>query len=190
MTKDENESVTNTLPTKMCAKKSRKVFKFRFLSVTNLHTVRREQIFFYILSLHKKIRFLLRKCKRYREKIIKLVSMSMIIVVNELLIKISVILMDVDVLLKERTNRENDSSSVAKNSSSDKTNESKPTEVLAEANNFIADIKNAAHQAQNETGFIYEPTSGLYYDSRTGYYYNAVGFLLKNSIKKSANIAF
>lgn len=42
------------------------------------------------------------------------------------------------------------------------------------ANSFIADIKSAAHQAQNETGFIYEPTSGLYYDSRTGYYYNAV----------------
>lgn len=42
------------------------------------------------------------------------------------------------------------------------------------ANCFIADIKNAAHEAQNDTGFIYEPTSGLYYDSRTGYYYNAV----------------
>lgn len=41
-------------------------------------------------------------------------------------------------------------------------------------NSFIAEIKNAAHQAQNEMGFIYEPTSGLYYDSRTGYYYNAV----------------
>lgn len=40
--------------------------------------------------------------------------------------------------------------------------------------NFVDDIKNAAHQAQNSLGFIYEPTSGLYYDSRTGYYYNAV----------------
>lgn len=45
-------------------------------------------------------------------------------------------------------------------------------------NNFIADIKNAAHQAQNEMGFIYEPTSGLYYDSRTGYYYNAVSVII------------
>lgn len=34
------------------------------------------------------------------------------------------------------------------------------------ANSFIADIKSAAHQAQNDTGFIYEPTSGLYFDSR------------------------
>lgn len=42
------------------------------------------------------------------------------------------------------------------------------------ASNFIADIKNAAQEAQNNMGFIYEPTSGLYYDSRTGYYYNAV----------------
>lgn len=47
------------------------------------------------------------------------------------------------------------------------------------ANSFIDDIKNAAHQAQNDTGFIYEPTSGLYYDSRTGYYYNAVMVFLK-----------
>lgn len=57
----------------------------------------------------------------------------------------------------------------------DKTEATKPNEPEAGANSFIADIKNAAHQAQNETGFIYEPTSGLYYDSRTGYYYNAVG---------------
>lgn len=55
-------------------KKNRKLFKFRFLSETNLHNVRRDQIFVYILSLHKKIRSLLKKCKRYREKIHKLVS--------------------------------------------------------------------------------------------------------------------
>lgn len=61
-------------PQKCAAKNVRKVFKFRFLSETNLHNVRRDQIFFYILSLHKKIRTLMRKCKRYREKIVKLVS--------------------------------------------------------------------------------------------------------------------
>lgn len=43
-----------------------------------------------------------------------------------------------------------------------------------DATTFVNDIKNAAMQAQSETGFVYEPTSGLYYDSRTGYYYNAV----------------
>lgn len=39
---------------------------------------------------------------------------------------------------------------------------------------IVDDIKNAAHEAQQASSFIYEPTSGLYYDSRTGYYYNAV----------------
>lgn len=49
-----------------------------------------------------------------------------------------------------------------------------PADEKDVASNFIADIKNAAQEAQNSMGFIYEPTSGLYYDSRTGYYYNAV----------------
>lgn len=65
---------TKVAPTKVLTKKPRKIFKFRFLSETNLHNVRRDQIYFYIQSLHKKIRALLRKCKRYREKILKLVS--------------------------------------------------------------------------------------------------------------------
>lgn len=42
---------------------------------------------------------------------------------------------------------------------------------------FIEEIKQAAENAQKETGFVYEPTSGLYYDCKTGYYYNAVGLL-------------
>lgn len=60
--------------TKATLKKPKKMFKFRFLSETSLHNVRRDQIYFYILSLHKKIRLLLRRCKKYREKILKLVS--------------------------------------------------------------------------------------------------------------------
>lgn len=48
----------------------------------------------------------------------------------------------------------------------------------SEALDFVNEMKNAAQQAQNTTGFVYEPTSGLYYDSRTGYYYNAVFVLL------------
>ncbi|XP_055320224.1 angiogenic factor with G patch and FHA domains 1 isoform X1 [Sitodiplosis mosellana] len=143
---NESSSPPKIQPIKVAAKKPRKVFKFRFLNETNLHNVRRDQIFYYILSLHKKIRSLLRKCKRYREKIIKL----------------------------DRVSRKNSTTS-EKNSSERKT-ETKDTEATgkeSEATNFIAEIKNAAHQAQNETGFIYEPTSGLYYDSRTGYYYNA-----------------
>lgn len=73
---DESSSPPKTQHIKVAVKKPRKVFKFRFLNETNLHNVRRDQIFHYILSLHKKIRTLLRKCKRYREKIMKLVSMD------------------------------------------------------------------------------------------------------------------
>lgn len=64
-------------PQKLIIKKPRKIFKFRFLAETSLHNVRRDQIFYYILSLHKKIRLLLRKCKKYREKILKLVSIDL-----------------------------------------------------------------------------------------------------------------
>lgn len=73
-TSARNEAPTKTPPKKGPSKKSRKLFKLRFVSETSLHNVRRDQIFFYILTLHKKIRSLLAKCKRYREKILKLVS--------------------------------------------------------------------------------------------------------------------
>lgn len=39
---------------------------------------------------------------------------------------------------------------------------------------FVDEIRQAAENFQNENGFVYEPTSGLYYDRATGYYYNAV----------------
>ncbi|KAL3285880.1 hypothetical protein HHI36_000400 [Cryptolaemus montrouzieri] len=35
------------------------------------------------------------------------------------------------------------------------------------------DIKDAAEQAIQNSGFVYEETSGMYYDYNTGYYYNA-----------------
>lgn len=79
MSKTEaDESTLKNMPFKIGPKKPRKIFKFRFLTETNLHNVRREQIFFYIVSLHKRIRLLVKKCKRYREKILKLVSMTII----------------------------------------------------------------------------------------------------------------
>ncbi|XP_054737224.1 angiogenic factor with G patch and FHA domains 1 isoform X1 [Anastrepha obliqua] len=43
----------------------------------------------------------------------------------------------------------------------------------ATVDNFVDEIRQAAEQAQNLNGFVYEPTSGLYYDQKTGYYYNA-----------------
>lgn len=72
----ETESASPQRPQKILLKKPKKIFKFRFLSETSLHNVRRDQIYFYILSLHKRIRLLLRKCKKYREKISKLVSID------------------------------------------------------------------------------------------------------------------
>lgn len=73
---DEDSPSLKTIPAKIGPKKPKKLFKYRFLTETNLHTVQRAHIFFYIVSLHKKIKSLLKKCKRYREKIGKLVSMT------------------------------------------------------------------------------------------------------------------
>lgn len=39
---------------------------------------------------------------------------------------------------------------------------------------IVEGIKEAAESACQQTGFVYEPTSGMYYDYSTGYYYNAV----------------
>jgi len=38
-------------------------------------------------------------------------------------------------------------------------------------------VKDAAQNAMQLTGFVYEETSGMYYDYSTGYYYNAVSKL-------------
>lgn len=77
MASNEGKPSKATLPLRPpnpLLKKPRKIFKFRFQAETSLHNVRRDQIYFYILSLHKKIRSLLRRCKKFREKILKLVS--------------------------------------------------------------------------------------------------------------------
>lgn len=41
-------------------------------------------------------------------------------------------------------------------------------------------VKEAAENALQQTGMVYEETSGMYYDYNTGYYYNAVGFTFKH----------
>lgn len=169
---------SKTPPPKSRLKKSRKIFKFRFVSETSLHNVRRDQIYFYILSLHRKIRSLLRKCKRYKEKIFKLVStidMPQSFGYETMLIIICV-------CFKENVARKS-LSTPEKSSTDDKSDVVQSNDTEPSTNNFIADIKNAAHQAQNEMGFIYEPTSGLYYDSRTGYYYNAVSEMKSQNSK-------
>lgn len=40
------------------------------------------------------------------------------------------------------------------------------------------EVKKVAESAMQQTGFVYEETSGMYYDYNTGYYYNAVSNLL------------
>lgn len=44
----------------------------------------------------------------------------------------------------------------------------------SEPKSVTEDIKEAAEQAMQNMGFVYEETSGMYYDYNTGYYYNAV----------------
>lgn len=48
--------------------------RIKFLSVTNFHNLKREEIYKYILRLHKRIRMLIKKCRRYRNKVAELVS--------------------------------------------------------------------------------------------------------------------
>lgn len=64
----------NLLTNKKAAPKLRKLIKVRFLRETNLHKLKREDIYKYIVSLHKRLRLLLKKCKKYRERLTKLVS--------------------------------------------------------------------------------------------------------------------
>ncbi|KAK9875271.1 hypothetical protein WA026_007662 [Henosepilachna vigintioctopunctata] len=46
-----------------------------------------------------------------------------------------------------------------------------PTEQSTKS--LAEDIKDAAEKALQNSGFVYEETSGMYYDYNTGYYYNA-----------------
>lgn len=48
---------------------------------------------------------------------------------------------------------------------------------------IVDQVKEAAESALQQTGFVYEETSGLYYDYNTGYYYDAVciSILVKNN---------
>lgn len=66
---DELSSASKNLPRKI-----KKLAKFRFLSETNFHELSRESIYKYIVSLHSRIRKLLKKCKKYKQKLTKLVS--------------------------------------------------------------------------------------------------------------------
>ncbi|ENN71384.1 angiogenic factor with G patch and FHA domains 1-like isoform X1 [Dendroctonus ponderosae] len=51
--------------------------------------------------------------------------------------------------------------------------ETTSTNGQKEPKSLAEDIKEAAEQAVQSSGFVYEETSGLYYDYTSGYYYNA-----------------
>lgn len=46
-----------------------------------------------------------------------------------------------------------------------------------ERQSMAEQVKQAAQNAMQQTGFVYEETSGMYYDYSTGYYYNAVSMI-------------
>lgn len=48
--------------------------KFKFLSVSNLHNLKRAQVYKYILKVHKQLRKLMRKLRKYKGKLTKIVS--------------------------------------------------------------------------------------------------------------------
>lgn len=56
-----------------------------------------------------------------------------------------------------------------------------------ESNSITEQVKQIAESTLQQSGFVYEETSGLYYDYNTGYYYDAVIiviFFLLNQTKE------
>jgi hypothetical protein len=51
------------------------------------------------------------------------------------------------------------------------------TSEVEERHSVAEQVKQAAQNAMQQTGFVYEETSGMYYDYNTGYYYNAVSVM-------------
>lgn len=47
--------------------------KIKFVSATNIHNLKREEIYKYIIHLRKRIRKLIKKCRLYKKKVLKLV---------------------------------------------------------------------------------------------------------------------
>lgn len=147
--------------------------KIKFVSPTNIHNLKREEIYKYIIRLHKRIRNLIKKCRLYKKKFLRLVCR---LTYNPICFN-WLYSMWITSFQKLKSRSPKAEEGEIDEEIDEEVDETQPTVVPDEkeaASNFIADIKNAAQEAQNKMGFIYEPTSGLYYDSRTGYYYNAV----------------
>lgn len=133
--------------------------KFKFLAITNMHTLKKSEIYNYITRLHKMLKKAHKKIKKYREKLKK----------------------------KKRSKKKEGETSIDKsevmsaemksNTEVPEGNQTKSDALASDAVNpsfaFVDEMKKAAAIADRMAGFVYEPTSGLYYDRGTGYYYNS-----------------
>ncbi|XP_055838662.1 angiogenic factor with G patch and FHA domains 1 isoform X3 [Episyrphus balteatus] len=134
--------------------KSKKSSKFVLKTVKFLrNNCTHGEIYSYIDGLHDQLKKQQKKIKKYKDKIKKLTKK-----IHNLKIEKK----------DSPPNEKKTSESVVETIVEKKEDaEPKPPLTLAE------EIREAAEAAQNDNGFVYEPTSGLYYDQRTGYYYNA-----------------
>lgn len=73
---DANETDLKRSIFKKSVKKPKKT-SLKFISATNLHNLKKEEIYKYVLSLHKRIKKLVKKCRKYKEKIVKLVCLPL-----------------------------------------------------------------------------------------------------------------
>lgn len=67
----ETDATTSvTKPSPMASKK----MKIKFVSETTIHNLKREEIYKYIVQLHKRIQRLVKKCRSYKKRVRRLVS--------------------------------------------------------------------------------------------------------------------
>lgn len=160
-------------PPKEISKKNNnnKKFKFKFLDITNIHHLKKSEIYDYIVQLHGRLKRVNRKLKKYKEKLRqkrrslqKMPTPSPPPADPPLAIKKEHVENEVQIVEVRPKIEE------AAATGEETAKETRPISPQA----FIDEIKQAAENAQNQMGFVYEPTSGLYYDCKTGYYYNAV----------------
>lgn len=150
--------------------------KFKFLDITNIHHLKKSEIYEYIVQLHCRLKYANKRLKKYKEKLRK----------NRRLFNVTSRSTPVDQENEDDVKEEKVQAGTQEHENNEK--DVKPNVVEAKPEDtttrpispqaFIDEIKQAAENAQNQMGFVYEPTSGLYYDCKTGYYYNAVSLLL------------
>ncbi|XP_055916575.1 angiogenic factor with G patch and FHA domains 1 isoform X2 [Eupeodes corollae] len=136
--------------------KSKKSSKFVLRTVKFLrNNCTHGEVYSYIDGLHDQLKKQQKKLKKYKEKIKKLTK------------KLSILKIE-----KKKDSPKDESVNDIQATAVETTTEKEVSEPKPPLS-LVDEIREAAEAAQNDTGFVYEPTSGLYYDQRTGYYYNA-----------------